>query len=209
MKDALPSSNTLVYGVLNQDSSKHAASTNAYYKASKDSVDVVCFSFYMNNAVKSKCSDDASETAKFMIDHGNRKSLNTISDHFVSLGKSIGKPAQLIAGAPCTHSPEGTGYGAVDAHVGLLWYADALGRVAKQGVRVFARQTLFGGSYGLLDHKTYMPTPGYWAAVLHSRLMGTSALPSSAWARAAPTTRSSPATAIAAKACRGATACSW
>jgi hypothetical protein len=115
----------------------------------------------MNNAhVNNKCSRDPDETAKFLVDAGSRKSIDSTTKHFVSLGKSIGKPVHLIAGAPCTHEPEGTGYGAVDAHAGLLWYADALGRVAKHGARVFARQTLFGGDYGLLDHTTYMPTPG-------------------------------------------------
>lgn len=61
----------------------------------------------------------------------------------------------------------------MNAHAGLLWYADALGRVARTaGVTVFARQTIFGGSYGLLDNSTYLPTPGYWVALLHKRLMG-------------------------------------
>ena len=86
--------------------------------------------------------------------------------------------ASDTARAPCTHAKEGTGYGAVDAHVGALWYADALGRVATSGVRVFARQTLIGGVYGLLGTTTdnLAPTPGYWVAVLHKRLMGTSVL---------------------------------
>jgi hypothetical protein len=41
---------------------------------------------------------------------------------------------------------------------------------------VFARQTLFGGEYGLLNNMTFQPTPGFWIALLHKRLMGTAVL---------------------------------
>ena len=53
--------------------------------------------------------------------------------HYARLASRLQKPAQLIAAAPCTHSPEGTGWGAVNAHAGLLWYAEALGVVAATG----------------------------------------------------------------------------
>ena len=158
----------------------------------RDSIDVVAFSYYMNNAWRrapenhgsysgsDRCKFDPKQTAAFMVEPAHRATLDTTSKHFVELGESLGKPVQLIAGAPCTHNKEGTGYGAVDAHVGALWYADALGRVAKQGVRVFARQTLVGAVYGLLGTTTHKhklaPTPGYWVAVLHKRLMGPSVL---------------------------------
>ena len=193
MKAALPSKKTLVYGVLNQDSDQDKTTvTDPIYQASKDSIDVVAFSYYMNNAWRrapenhgsysgsGRCKFDPKQTAAFMVEPAHRATLDTTSKHFVELGESLGKPVQLIAGAPCTHNKEGTGYGAVDAHVGALWYADALGRVAKQGVRVFARQTLVGAVYGLLGTTTHKhklaPTPGYWVAVLHKRLMGPSVL---------------------------------
>ena len=192
MKAALPSKKTVVYGVLNQDSDQPSDVTDSIYDASKDSIDVVAFSYYMNNAWRrapenhgsysgsGRCKFDPKQTAAFMVEPAHRATLDTTSKHFVELGESLGKPVQLIAGAPCTHNKEGTGYGAVDAHVGALWYADALGRVAKQGVRVFARQTLVGAVYGLLGTTTHKhklaPTPGYWVAVLHKRLMGPSVL---------------------------------
>ena len=128
------------------------------------------------SAATALTSDNASETAQFMLDHDHRKTIDTSSAHLSRLARQIARQTSAAyRPGPLHPRPRGHGlYGAVDARVGLLWYDDALGRVAKQGVRVFALQTLFGGSYGLLNHKTYMPTPGYWAAVLHSRLMGTS-----------------------------------
>ena len=100
----------------------------------------------------------------------NRATLGTTARHFVRLAAER-RGATTDCGR-AMHTP-GTGWGAVNAHAGLLWYADALGRLAALGVSIYARQTLFGGSYGLLDNSTYMPTPGYWAALLHKRLLGT------------------------------------
>ena len=215
----------LVYGVLDQDSDQSVDWTNAAYAASAASVDVVCFSYYMNNAMpvedcgcvhyrcgvqilialcrihrsarkgkvwppgksnhtwphgwspKDFCQYDPNATAAFLMNATARATLDTWSKHYVSLAKQLGKGApHLTAGAPCTHAPEGTGWGAVNAWAGGLWYADALGRLAPLGVGVFARQTLFGGDYGLLSNATYAPTPGYWVALLHKRLMGTEVL---------------------------------
>jgi len=168
----------LVYGVMNQDSDQSPAGTDKDYAASAADVDVVCFSYYMNNAALHKaCPVDPQETATFLLDANHRASLDKTVKHFANLSAHLGKEGpHLIGAAPCTHAPEGTGWGAVNAHAGSLWYADALGRAAANGAAVFARQTLFGGSYGLLDNTTYMPTPGYWAALLHKRIMGQTVL---------------------------------
>merc|ERR1711904_688579 len=115
----------------------------------------------MNNAATHKaCPYDPEQTASFLLNVENRAALDKTASNFVKLSSQLGKGSpHLIAGAPCTHAPEGSGWGAVNAHAGLLWYADALGRAAAHGAAVFARQTLFGGAYGLLDNSTYLPTP--------------------------------------------------
>ena len=77
----------------------------------------------------------------------------------MDLARSLGKFVWVVAAAPCTHAPEGSGWGAVDAVAGGLWYADLLGRAAAGGARLVARQTLVGGVYGLLDSRTYAETP--------------------------------------------------
>ena len=74
------------------------------------------YSFYMNNAWRrapenhgsysgsGRCEFDPKQTAAFMMDPLHRKTLDDTSKHFVELGESLGKPTQLIAGAPCTHA---------------------------------------------------------------------------------------------------------
>jgi hypothetical protein len=57
-------------------------------------------------------------------------------------------------------------------------YLDQLGRLAKQGVKIVAHNTLVGSDYGLLDDKTLEPKPNYWAALLWRRLMSPTVLES-------------------------------
>jgi hypothetical protein len=55
-------------------------------------------------------------------------------------------------------------------------YLDQLGRLAAQGVQTVMHNTLAASDYGLLDEETFAPRPNYWAALLWSRLMGTTVL---------------------------------
>uniref|UniRef100_M8B357 Heparanase-like protein 1 n=1 Tax=Aegilops tauschii TaxID=37682 RepID=M8B357_AEGTA len=43
-----------------------------------------------------------------------------------------------------------------------FWYLDQLGQSAKYDTKVYCRQTLIGGNYGLLDTDTYVPNPDYY-----------------------------------------------
>lgn len=52
-------------------------------------------------------------------------------------------------------------------------YLDQLGRLARQGVKVVAHNTLVASDYGLLDETSLAPKPNYWGALLWHRLMGT------------------------------------
>jgi hypothetical protein len=55
-------------------------------------------------------------------------------------------------------------------------YLDEHARLAQQGVRVIAHNTLAASDYGLLDEHTFVPRPNYWAALLWRTLMGTTVL---------------------------------
>ncbi|HSU31902.1 MAG TPA: hypothetical protein VLJ11_11765 [Bryobacteraceae bacterium] len=55
-------------------------------------------------------------------------------------------------------------------------YLDEHARLAQQGVRVIAHNTLAASDYGLLDETTFAPRPNYWAALLWRTLMGTTVL---------------------------------
>ncbi|KAG0521398.1 hypothetical protein BDA96_08G156800 [Sorghum bicolor] len=57
-----------------------------------------------------------------------------------------------------------------------FWYLDQLGQSAKYDTKVYCRQTLIGGNYGLLDTDTFVPNPDYYSALLWHRLMGTRVL---------------------------------
>ncbi|KAJ1265995.1 hypothetical protein BS78_08G116700 [Paspalum vaginatum] len=57
-----------------------------------------------------------------------------------------------------------------------FWYLDQLGQSAKYDTKVYCRQTLIGGNYGLLDTDTFLPNPDYYSALLWHRLMGTGVL---------------------------------
>ncbi|KAL0926830.1 hypothetical protein M5K25_003081 [Dendrobium thyrsiflorum] len=53
-----------------------------------------------------------------------------------------------------------------------FWYLDQLGMASKYNTKVYCRQALIGGNYGLLDLETFIPNPDYYSALLWHRLMG-------------------------------------
>ncbi|KAL7137788.1 hypothetical protein ABFS83_10G116400 [Erythranthe nasuta] len=62
--------------------------------------------------------------------------------------------------------------GVTNTFVLSFWYLDILGMAATYDTKVFCRQTLVGGYYGLLDTATFLPNPDYFSALLWHRLMG-------------------------------------
>ncbi|XP_050238113.1 heparanase-like protein 2 [Mercurialis annua] len=57
-----------------------------------------------------------------------------------------------------------------------FWYLDQLGMTSTFNHKVFCRQTLIGGNYGLLNTTTFVPNPDYYGALLWHRLMGKNVL---------------------------------
>jgi heparanase 1 len=55
-------------------------------------------------------------------------------------------------------------------------YLDQLGQLARRSVKVVMHNTLAASDYGLIDEKTLMPRPDYWAALLWHNTMGTTVL---------------------------------
>ncbi|PIA62977.1 hypothetical protein AQUCO_00200770v1 [Aquilegia coerulea] len=56
--------------------------------------------------------------------------------------------------------------------VDSFWYLDQLGMASKYNTKVYCRQTLIGGNYGLLNTTTFTPNPDYYSALFWHRLMG-------------------------------------
>ncbi|XP_027098528.1 heparanase-like protein 2 [Coffea arabica] len=57
-----------------------------------------------------------------------------------------------------------------------FWYLDQLGMTSTFNHKVFCRQALIGGNYGLLNTTTFIPNPDYYGALLWHRLMGKNVL---------------------------------
>ncbi|XP_010491400.1 PREDICTED: heparanase-like protein 1 [Camelina sativa] len=59
-----------------------------------------------------------------------------------------------------------------DTFIDSFWYLDQLGMSSRHNTKVYCRQTLVGGFYGLLEKNTFVPNPDYYSALLWHRLMG-------------------------------------
>ncbi|CAK7326172.1 unnamed protein product [Dovyalis caffra] len=57
-----------------------------------------------------------------------------------------------------------------------FWYLDQLGMTATFNHKVYCRQALIGGNYGLLNTTSFIPNPDYYGALLWHRLMGKTVL---------------------------------
>ncbi|KAG5039426.1 hypothetical protein JHK85_011902 [Glycine max] len=65
--------------------------------------------------------------------------------------------------------------------VNSFWYLDQLGIASRYNTKVYCRQTLIGGNYGLLNTTTFIPNPDYYrqVALLWHQLMGKTVLAAS------------------------------
>ncbi|KAK6945859.1 Glycoside hydrolase, family 79 [Dillenia turbinata] len=57
-----------------------------------------------------------------------------------------------------------------------FWYLDQLGMTSTFDHKVFCRQSLIGGNYGLLNTTSFIPNPDYYGSLLWHRLMGNNVL---------------------------------
>ncbi|ESQ31810.1 hypothetical protein EUTSA_v10003960mg [Eutrema salsugineum] len=59
-----------------------------------------------------------------------------------------------------------------ETFINSFWYLDQLGMSSMHNTKVYCRQALVGGFYGLLEKETFVPNPDYYSALLWHRLMG-------------------------------------
>ncbi|XP_057951835.1 heparanase-like protein 1 [Malania oleifera] len=100
--------------------------------------------------------------------------LNKASETFGSLDQTIqmeGPWASAWVGESGGAYNSG-GHLVSDTFVNSFWYLDQLGMASKYKTKVYCRQTLIGGNYGLLNTTTFSPNPDYYSAILWHRLMG-------------------------------------
>lgn len=133
-------------------------------------VDAISYHFY--GALSVRCKDSGGQTSAEEA-LGEAWLSRTEADYRFYAGlrdrHAPGKPIWLTetAQAACGGSPWAPTWR------DTFRYVDQLGRLARQGVRVVAHNTLAASDYALIDDRTLEPRPSYWAAVLWRRLMGT------------------------------------
>src|SRR3984885_8652675 len=141
--------------------------------------DIDAFSYHHYGAASQRCagtagmpqtSADAALSEEWLARTDQTLAFyRNLRDQFAS-----GKPMWVTetADAACGGNPWASTF------LDTFRYLDQLGRLAKQGVQVVMHNTLAASDYGLLDQKTFAPSPNYWAALLWRRLMGTTVLDS-------------------------------
>lgn len=165
MKDAAPDVKILGPGTIGS-----GADASARFAVSAAGVDAVSYHHY--GALSARCS-------------GDRTAKQALSDEWLArTGKTLafyqalrdrlapGKPIWLTETAETACG--GNRWAAT--FTDTFRYLDQLGRLAKAGVQVVMHNTLAASDYGLLDERTHLPRPNYWAALLWRRLMGTTVL---------------------------------
>ncbi|WP_342723433.1 hypothetical protein AAFG07_30380 [Bradyrhizobium sp. B097] len=165
MKDAAPDVTILGPGTIGT-----GADAKALFAVSAAGIDAVSYHHY--GALSTRCS-------------GDRTARQALSDQWLArAGKTFafyrtlrdrlapGKPIWLTETAETACG--GNRWAAT--FTDTFRYLDQLGRLAKAGVQVVMHNTLAASDYGLLDERTHLPRPNYWAALLWRRLMGTTVL---------------------------------
>ncbi|KAJ7956440.1 Heparanase-like protein [Quillaja saponaria] len=100
--------------------------------------------------------------------------LSLISETFSSLEETIQKngpwASAWIGEAGGAYNSGGCNVS--HTFVNSFWYLDQLGMSSNYSTKVYCRQTLVGGNYGLLNTTTFTPNPDYYSALLWHCLMG-------------------------------------
>uniref|UniRef100_A0A973WUF7 Glycosyl hydrolase family 79 n=1 Tax=Bradyrhizobium quebecense TaxID=2748629 RepID=A0A973WUF7_9BRAD len=165
MKDAAPDVTILGPGTIGT-----GADTKALFAVSAAGIDAVSYHHY--GALSARCS-------------GDRTAQQALSDQWLArTGKTLAF-YRALRDRLAPDKPIWLTETAETACGGNRWaatftdtfrYLDQLGRLAKAGVQVVMHNTLAASDYGLLDERTHLPRPNYWAALLWRRLMGTTVL---------------------------------
>ncbi|KAE8648411.1 heparanase-like protein 1 [Cucumis sativus] len=120
----------------------------------------------------------AGDDPKLIYRFVNPTYLSQVSNTFRQLKNIIEKHAPWASAwvGEAGGAYHGGGLHISDTFINSFWYLDQLGMAASYNTKVYCRQTLVGGYYGVLRTKTFIPTPDYYGALLFHRLMGSSVL---------------------------------
>jgi hypothetical protein len=135
------------------------------------------FSYHFYGAVSQRCASFGKSLTTSREDAMSENWLartDSIFSQYDVLYKKYapGKPFWLTetADAACGGNPWAVTY------LDCFRYLDQMGRLAKNGVDVIFHNTFATSEYGMVDQKTHLPRPKYWAALLWHQLIGTKVL---------------------------------
>lgn len=145
-----------------------------FLAAAGDQVDIVTWHYYPQQS--SACAVQSRPARReTLLDPINLSEFLTWARHVEGLRDEHAPGAEVWLGetghALCNGEP-----GLSDRYLAGLWWVDQLGMAARLGQPVTVRQTLAGGSVGLIDKDTLTPRPDYFNSLLWKRLMGQRAL---------------------------------
>ncbi|KAL9231500.1 hypothetical protein vseg_006724 [Gypsophila vaccaria] len=110
-----------------------------------------------------------------LLDHAlDPTFLDTITQTFKDLQTMLNKAGSTTV--PWVGEAGGAWHGGrhlvTNSFASGFWYLDQLAIAASYNNKVFCRQILIGGHYGLLNTTTFLPNPDYYSTLLWHRLMG-------------------------------------
>ena len=142
-----------IVGLLNQDTDQSTAWTDAVYRASKNSIDVVAFSYYastvaLGRAKKKYGCGAYADAALGIVDPSHRSAFDRTLAHYVELARSLGKFVWVVARRRARTPPRArAGARSTPSRAGSGTRFDALGRAAAGGARRAARGSSRGRLY--------------------------------------------------------------
>ena len=152
--------------ILGPGTSGTGADAAALFAATAQDVDAISYHHY--GALSARCGGDRTPEAALSDEWLARTDASFAFTHALRDRLAPGEPIWLTetAEAACGGNPWAASF------VDSFRYLDQLGRLAKAGVKIVMHNTLAASDYGLLDEKTHLPRPNYWAALLWRRVMG-------------------------------------
>ncbi|MCY4425605.1 MAG: hypothetical protein OXC05_01040 [Halieaceae bacterium] len=139
---------------------------------SKPQFDILSYHYY--GALSERCAPPDSERG---ISAEKALSEDWLARQDRSLQRRVALRDQYAPGAPIWNTETGSaacgGTRWAPTFLDIFRYLDTNARLAGQGLDAIFTHALISGSNGVIDEKTFMPNPNYWAALMWQRLMGT------------------------------------
>ncbi len=141
----------------------------------KPQFDILTYHYY--GALSERCAPPESERG---ISADQALSSEWLARQERSLERRVELRDKHAPGAPIWNTETGSaacgGTRWAPTFLDVFRYLDTNARLAKKGLDAIFTHALISGSNGVIDEKTFLPNPNYWAAMMWQKLMGTRVL---------------------------------